>query len=279
MTLRQSQFVIPVPLAIAQSSGLLTRAGLHVETFRTSGSAEQLSQFRDGDIDLAVTSIDNLIVWNRSGADVKVIAQVERTTPLTLFARRPFTSVAALDGANLAVDASRNGFSLAAIALLATAGVTPVLVEVGGVKERLDALLSGEVDATLLGPPFDAIGLAGGLIALDSVNVRFPDYPGQGLVTSRRAEREKSEELAAYLEVLREAVALSNTMADAAGTELLIGQGFPEHAAAAAWEARPRTLETSTVGLRRIVDIRDELGMLPEDFAGLEELQVFDSST
>ena len=274
MTLRQSQFVIPVPLAIAEHAGLLVRAGVHVEAFRTTGSAEQLSGFRADDIDLAVTSVDNLIVWNRSGTHVRVIAQMEHTTPLTLFSRPDFPSVAALDGARLAVDASRNGFSLAAMALLTRTGVTPVLVEVGGVKERLDALLNGDADATLLGPPFDAMGLAGGLIALDSVNARFPDYPGQGLVASHRAQTDKAQELAAYLDVLSDAAELSNDMTDAAGAEVLVAQGFPAFAAAAAWAARPRTIAPSTVGLQTIIAIREELGMLPPDFAGIAELHI-----
>ncbi|WP_314504912.1 ABC transporter substrate-binding protein [uncultured Microbacterium sp.] len=274
MTLRQSQFVIPVPLAVAEHAGILSRAGVHLEAFRTTGSAEQLSGFREGDIDLAVTSVDNLIVWNRSGADVGVIAQMEQTTPLTLFARADFPSLAALEGARLAVDASRNGFSLAAMALLTGSGAAPVLVEVGGVKERLDALLNGDADATLLGPPFDAMGLAGGLIALESVNARYPDYPGQGLVASRRARTDKAEEVAAYLDVLREAVEISNGMTDAAGADLLIAQGFPAFAAASAWAARPRTIAPSTIGLQTIVRIRQELRMLPADFAGITELQV-----
>ena len=51
MTLRQSQFVPPVPLILARELGLLD--GIDLEARRTSGSPEQLAGLLAGDIDIA----------------------------------------------------------------------------------------------------------------------------------------------------------------------------------------------------------------------------------
>ena len=58
MTLRQSQFVAPVPLVVARELGLLD--DIDLDTHRTTGSPEQLTGLLAGDIDIAVTAIDNL---------------------------------------------------------------------------------------------------------------------------------------------------------------------------------------------------------------------------
>ncbi|MBW9120486.1 ABC transporter substrate-binding protein [Microbacterium trichothecenolyticum] len=259
MALRQSQFVPPVPLLVADAYGLLDHVSL--ETRRTSGSPQQLAELLAGEIDLAVTAIDNLFAWVPAGADVRVVAQVESTTPLGIFALGGPSSLAELAGRRFAVDAAGNGFALAARWLLEHAGVSGVVYrEIGGVKERLDALLERRVDATLLGPPFDAIAIESGAVPLATVPDMLPGFPGQGLVA--RTDLSGSAELAAYLEVLEIATNISNRINDAEGIELLVGAGFGA-AAASAWTTRPRTLRVPAAGLDVITRVRADLGMLP----------------
>lgn len=258
MTLRQSQFVPPVPLIVARDRGLLD--GIDIETRRTTGSAQQLTELRAGDIDIAITAIDNLYAWTAAGADLRLVAQIEATTPLGLYAGPATDGLTDLGGSRFAVDASDNGFSLVARYLLEREGVTVDYVEVGGVKERLDALLAGDVAATLLGPPFDAVAQDAGASLLTTVAEILPAFPGQGLVT--RSELVGSDELAAYLHALRSALNAANRMMDAAGEALLQRAGFGA-AAAAAWASRPRTLEVDPDGLALLAEIRSQLGLMP----------------
>lgn len=178
--LRLSCFVTPAPLAAAREQGLL--ADIHLEEIRATGSPAQLAGLMAGDLDLVITAIDNLFAWGQAGADVRLVGQVERTTPLSVHARAGVGSLDELQGCRLAVDAYANGFALVARHLLRTAGVEAEWIEVGGVAERLDALVAGTVDATLLGPPFDSRAIAAGFPAIVRVQDRFPAFPGQGLV-------------------------------------------------------------------------------------------------
>ena len=177
-------------------------------------------------------------------------------------------SLADLAGCRFAVDAPDNGFALIAKRLLRDAGVEVDYVVVGGVRERLDALLGGQVDATLLGPPFDKLAEKAGMRRVVDVNALLPELPGQGLVV--RAELLDSAELERYLGALVRGVAAGESMADAEGIELLERCGY-QAAATAAWGARARTLAVDQRGLGLLTGIRRSLGMLPPDI-GLEEL-------
>ena len=266
MILRQSHFVPPVSYLLAAELGFLR--GVEVLPTRTPSSAEQLRALLAGEQDMVVTAIDNLFEWTRAGADLRLVAQVEQTTPLGIYAGVDVESLADLAGCRFAVDAPDNGFALIAKHLLRDAGVEVDYVVVGGVRERLDALLGGQVDATLLGPPFDKLAEKAGMRRVVDVNALLPELPGQGLVV--RAELLASAELERYLGALVRGVAAGESMTDAEGIELLERCGY-QAAATAAWGARARTLAVDQRGLGLLTGIRRSLGMLPPDI-GLEEL-------
>lgn len=258
MTLRQSQFVPPVPLVAARRMGLLDDIDLDAQ--RTAGSPRQLAGLLSGEIDLAVTAIDNLFAWVPAGADVRLVAQMESTTPLGIYARPGTAALEALEGRRFAVDAATNGFALVARYALEARGIEVEYVEVGGVKERLDALLAGEVAATLLGPPFDSAAEQAGAPLLATMSSVLPAFPGQGLVV--RTDLLASDELQTYLGALTRATAAAAEMSDPEGEALLVEAGFGE-AAGSAWTARPRTLVVDPAGLGLLTDIRTRLGMMP----------------
>ena len=266
MILRQSHFVPPVSYLLAAELGFLR--DVEVLPTRTPSSAEQLRALLAGEQDMVVTAIDNLFEWTRAGADLRLVAQVEQTTQLGIHAGGDVESLADLAGCRFAVDAPDNGFALIAKHLLRDAGVEVDYVVVGGVRERLDALLGGQVDATLLGPPFDKLAEKAGMRRVVDVNALLPELPGQGLVV--RAELLASAELERYLGALVRGVAAGESMTDAEGIELLERCGY-QAAATAAWGARARTLAVDQRGLGLLTGIRRSLGILPPDI-GLEEI-------
>lgn len=266
MSLRQSHFVPPVSYLLADELGFLR--DVEVVSIRTTSSAEQLRALIAGEQDMVVTAIDNLFEWTRAGADLRLVAQVEQTTPLGIYADSAVESIADLAGCRFAVDAPDNGFALIAKRLLRDAGVDVDYVVVGGVRERLDALLGGQVDATLLGPPFDQLAEQAGMRRVLDVNALLPELPGQGLVV--RAEVLESAELERYLSALVLGVGAGESMAEAQGIELLERCGY-QTAAATAWATRARTLAVDRRGLELLTEIRRSLDMLPP-YVSLEEL-------
>lgn len=263
MKVRQSHFVPPVPYLVADELGLFARFGVEVESQRTHSSREQYEGLASGDIDVAITAMDNVFSWNSRGIRVGVAGQVERSTPLSLFATPAHAVLADLDGCRFAVDDLTSGFSVLVRALFKDAGLSATLVERGGVTERLEALLDGRADATLLGPPLDHRAEGAGLVALASINDAFPDLPGQGVVIRVPAGGEQSRAITAYLDALAKAISVSATWGEDEGVALLQHAGIPASAAVKLWQARATTLEVSAPGLALLERLRSDLGLLP----------------
>lgn len=249
----------PLPEALlADATG--EYRSLDIEYLRTKSSDQQFEQLIDGSVDAVVTAIDNVVEWNRRAPDAefRVFAQMEETTPLTLFGRRGLADLGSLRGSNLLVDAPSNGFAVALLALLDQVGIKSAdcsLIPAGGVTERLEALLAGEGDATLLGPPFDQAAVAAGCPKLASVNEAWPLFPGQGLVLSRRRAHELLPALAAWLKGLgrmRDWMKASPQDAIAA----LVDAGSPPAFAASATAAVTGSWRPDAAGIELLIEHR-----------------------
>lgn len=229
MTLHLSYFVPPQVHEVARENGFLD--GIDVVETRTMGSEAQFAGLRDGSLDLVVTAIDNLFEWVPRGADVKLVGQVEATTPLSIYAQPSIESLESADSIVFGVDAFSNGFALIARTLLAEASTDVTYVEVGGVRERFDALIGGSIDATLLGPPFTDMAASQGKRELVKLTDVMPDYPGQGLIA--RSEVIDHPEFHQYMKAL----------------------------------GRAGLLEVNRAGLSRLELIREGLNLTPENFS------------
>jgi len=261
--LRVMWFVPPAIAVLAERWGL-TAPGL-LQARRNQSSDEQFERFRDGEIDAAVTAMDNIMDWNRRAGpqDFRIVAQIERTTPLSLMARAGHTDVRDLRHANILVDAPDNGFVVALRHMLAEAGLESGsyrMTPSGGVKERFDALASGSGDATLLGPPFDVMGVQAGLVRLARVQDRHPDFPGQGLVVRASAIERLRPALTAWLAGLAKACERMRSDEDGA-RKILTEAGFPAPAAQAMVAAAPESLLPVRGGVELLIRQRREVGL------------------
>lgn len=258
------QWFVPTPIAmVAQARKMFD--GVEIRTERNLSSDAQFEALRDGHVDAVVTAMDNVMDWNlRAGPrDFRVLAQVEHTTPLTLMGRPGLQTLADLRGARLLVDAPRNGFVVALLARLAQAGLTASdyeLVPAGGVSERFDALRRGCGDATLLGPPFDAMAASAGLPRLASVQDWYPAFPGQGLVASAASLARLQAPLSAWMLGLNRA---RDHMAYAPDdcTEILLEAGFPPPAVKAMLGANPVSLVPDRAGVELLIAQRRSAGL------------------
>lgn len=271
----------PLPAALL-AKARDAHPGLDVAYLRTKSSDQQFEQLVDHSVDAVVTAIDNVVEWNRRApdADFRVFAQMEKTTELTLFGRRGLADLESLRGRNLLVDAPANGFAVALLALLDQAEINSTdcnLLPAGGVTERLDALLAGSGDATLLGPPFDEAAAAAGCPILASVNKTWPQFPGQGLVLSRKRYRELFPALAAWLKGLGEtgdwmAASPQNAIAG------LVEAGLPPAFAATAVTAAPASWRPDLAGIELLIEHRRIAGLAGSNlsYSDLVDLSLVD---
>lgn len=272
-TLRLLWFV-PSPIAVVAQAASL-HEGVEVQARRNPSSDAQFEALRDGEVDAVVTAMDNVMDWNlRPGPqDLRIAAQLERTTPLTLMGRPGFSALSDLRRARILVDAPRNGFVVALLALLADAGLSVEelqLLPAGGVSERFDALRAGRGDATLLGPPFDAMALHAGMQSIAGVQQRYPDFPGQGLVVSASAMERLRPALQIWLAGLERARGLMASD-PAFCADALKRAGFAANAVDELIAAAPRSPVPDRAGIELLIRQRLQVG-LPGALVACDEL-------
>src|SRR6185369_3391622 len=147
--LRQTVFIAPPVCVVAGEMGYFADAGVDVRTVLTGSSTMQRGQLLDAEFDVGITALDNVIVWNAGGSDLRVVAQVESTTLLRLVAGPAIRAVEGLRGSRIGVDAVGNGFAVALRHLLLARGLGAGDYEmhpVGGVRQRFEALRRGDID-------------------------------------------------------------------------------------------------------------------------------------
>ncbi|MEU3980670.1 hypothetical protein AB0F77_11250 [Streptomyces sp. NPDC026672] len=187
-TLVTGEFTPSVLLSLAERSGRLEQAGLAVRRVPVASSPAQFRSLLAGDLDIALTSPDNVIAYrfvpdNPLGAcaDVSIVAAVDRGMGLALYGRPGLNNAEQLRGAVVGVDVPDSGFALALYALADSLGVRReeyTLTALGSTPKRLRALLAGDCDATMLNAGNELVAEAAGCRMLASAADVCPPYLG-----------------------------------------------------------------------------------------------------
>lgn len=187
MNLVVGAFTPSVLLAVAGRTGRLGAEELEVTETSVPSSPAQFRSMLDGDIDVALTSPDNVVAYrfnpaNPLGAtaDARIVSAVDRGMGLGLYARPGYTAER-LRGAKVAVDVPTSGFALAMYALADSLGVAREEYEVvalGSTPRRLQALLAGDCDATMLNAGNELVAEDFGAVLLASVSKVCAPYLG-----------------------------------------------------------------------------------------------------
>jgi ABC-type nitrate/sulfonate/bicarbonate transport system substrate-binding protein len=188
------QFSESPVLAAARALGLDQRHGLELTTVRVPSSPGQFTALRDGAIDVAITSPDNVLLYattdsNPVGAriPVRMVRAIDRGLGLALVTRPEVATVEQLQRASLAVDVVRSGFALLLFTMLDRIGVdrgAMTFAELGSTPTRLAALLAGEADGSILNAESRVGSLAAGMRTwMSSVDVA-PNYLGTVLAVA-----------------------------------------------------------------------------------------------
>lgn len=264
-TVRQSLFVVPAISTVARNLGFFVAAGIDVADVMTPSSTAQRADLDSGRVDVAITSTDNLFVWNASGSDMVLIAQIEKTTNQVLITRPGLPSLTGSGRLRLAVDAPGNGFAILAYAMLRHLGFLPgsyEVVEVGGVRARYQALRDGQCDVTLLAPPLDEAGQADGMTPLMRLREMDPEYPGLGIVASMERLKYAELPIRGYLAGLERARRWIQESPQDTVAAQLAAAGHGPKAVDSVLELNPPTLRAAAAGLDVLARLRASLDMV-----------------
>ncbi len=181
-------------VVLGAAAGPLRAAGLSVVDVPAASSSEQFTALLSGALDAVLTSPDNVLAHRGTGADVRVLAAIDRGLGLSLFAapgldpRAPGS--AAVDPGRpgapgvLAVDSPTSGFAFVAYELLARAGIDGYEARpFGSTPRRASALIAGECAMTVLGAGSDLRAEAAGCTRINRASSLGP-YVGTVLAAA-----------------------------------------------------------------------------------------------
>ena len=173
-------------LWVADVGGFLNKNGINAEIIYTRAAIETLIA---GEVQFGQMTGSLMFSARLQGADPVMIAGVQDVLNDRLVVRPNINSVESLKGKRIAVFRFGSASHMRLLNVLPRYGMSErdvTFLQVGDAPERLIALNSGSVEATLLSPPehFEAVRL-GMKILLNLRDLNVP-YQGSGLVTTQR---------------------------------------------------------------------------------------------
>lgn len=182
------QFSRSPVLAAASALGIDARHGLAISTERVRSSPAQFASLRARQIDIAITSPDNVLLYATTSDNplgerlpVRMVRAVDRGLGLGLFTQPSISRPDELQCAAIGVDVVRSGFAMLLFAMLtrldvSTAGMT--FPEIGSTPMRLQSLVRNEVGGTILNAESRIAALASGMREWSTSADVAPDYLG-----------------------------------------------------------------------------------------------------
>lgn len=199
------------PLWIAKEQQLFRKYGLDVDlVFIIAGRAAQAMLAGQVPVGLiGATHVTNAVT---AGGELVMILGLQNRLDYLFTARPSVRSAEELRGKKVAIGTPSGSASLATYVALDYLGLNPrrdniVLLQVGGVPERLAALRSGSVEATSLSPELGQVVISEGYrVLLDTGKENIP-FQSSGLVVSRSMLKSNQEFVESLAKAIVEGVA------------------------------------------------------------------------
>src|SRR5687768_16226118 len=280
-----------LPAWIAKDAGIFEKNGLDVQLVFFSGGTTAVMALIAADTPIAQLAGPAVIDSVMAGSDAALIVGGVTSLNYYLMGRPEIKTAEQLKGGSVAISRFGSSSDVIARYALQKVGLTPgkdvTIVQIGSTTARVDAALSGRVQATVVNPPAS-------IIAQKRVMTMLADLPKLGLVyqhtsvaTTRKYIREHPDIVRRYVKSQVEAVHRIYTDKNAAIKALarFIGQSLDRDVLEKTWEnllsepVLPRKQYPSVEGLKTILASEPKgKSFKPEDFFDATFVREFDKS-
>ncbi|HEX2932518.1 MAG TPA: ABC transporter substrate-binding protein [Candidatus Binatia bacterium] len=198
-----------VPLWLGVDLGLFKKYGLNLEPILFRGGAESTHALTGGEIQFDVVAPQPHIAANLSGADTIIIGTYFNKHTYSLVARAGIRSPQDLRGKKVGVLSVVGLNQIVVAAALRHWGMdekSVTLVRAGGSRDRLTALQSGLIDATVLTGAFVDRAKAAGLSVLLDLGDLEDSFPTVSMMTTKSFQSSKRNSVRSFLQGLGEGI-------------------------------------------------------------------------
>jgi len=199
-----------LPAWLAKETGIFEKNGLDVRIVYLVGGPTAVATLISGDTPITHVSGVAVLRSNLRGSDAVFVAAGTVKPDFWLMTRRDIKTAGQLKGGAIGIGrfGGINDFILDF--LLPKLGLTPgkdvAIVQAGGVPDRLSALETGRLQATLLSPPVSFIAQKKGFNVLADVVAMGMAFQHTAVVTTRKFIREHPDVVRRYVKSQIEAV-------------------------------------------------------------------------
>lgn len=199
-----------LPAWVAKEAGIFEKNGLNVDLIFFTGGSTAILALVSGDVPVTQVSGPGLVNSVLAGSDAVFLAAGITSLNYVLMGRPGVKTTEQLKGGTLAI--SRFGSATDSIARFALRriGLTPgkdvTIVQVGSGPDRLNAVLTGKVTASVINPPSSFIAERKGLAVIADVAKMGLVFQHTGAATTRRFIKEHPDIVRRYVKSHVEAV-------------------------------------------------------------------------
>lgn len=195
---------------VAREGGIFTRNGLDVQLIYFQGGTTSVMALVSGETPIAQTAGPGVVNAVLGGSDAAMIAGGVTTLDYWLLSRPEIKTPEQLKGGAVAISRFGSASDFIVRYALQRIGLTPVkdvaILQIGALPDRLAAMETKRVQATVLAPPAMYMAQKRGFNILADVAALGLAYQATGVATTRRFIREHPETVRRYVRAQVEAV-------------------------------------------------------------------------
>ncbi|OGA80189.1 MAG: hypothetical protein A3G81_29395 [Betaproteobacteria bacterium RIFCSPLOWO2_12_FULL_65_14] len=272
------------PVWVARKKGWFAGERIALDLAHTPGSVFQLTGLINGDFDLGITLVDNVLAYREGQGEAPVVGEDltafmacdTRVFP-ALVTQPAVRSYADLRGRTLAVDAKTTGYALVLYAMLEHGGLAREeyhVESVGGTQQRFEGMLAGRQAGALFNSPYESLLQARGFNVLDTAISVLGAYQGQVVAGRKRWAAQNRDVVVGFLRALRRAIAWLYEPANRDEADAIHDENSPAAAPGSAALAYailfhpdrgfPPGGEIDLDGLKKVIELRSRFGAPPK---------------
>ncbi|MBX2998048.1 MAG: ABC transporter substrate-binding protein [Caldilineaceae bacterium] len=215
-----------IPLWYAYEQGIFEKYGLDVELTLISSGSQVAAALLAGESDFCQVGGTAVVNAAIADADTILIAGIYNVHLFSLVARPEIQSGEDLRGKSVAINQPGDSIDIAIQVALAELGLDPdedvTILNVGTEGERLAAMATGQIAATVVGVPIrQEVGELGYHLLFDLSALELPN-PRLGIATTRAYMAEHRQIAVRFMQAMLEAIA--EMKRDAEGTKRVLAQ-------------------------------------------------------
>ena len=199
-----------LPAWLAKEAGIFQKNGLDVQLIYFTGGTTAVQALVSGEVPISQVAGPAVVNSALAGSDILIVAGGATSLDYWLMTKPEIKRPEQLKGGSVAISSFGTASDFVARYAPEKLGLTPgkdvTVVQVGGVPDRLGALLAGRVEAAVLVPPSMFIGQKKGLNILADVSKLGLPFQYTGVATSRRFIKEHPDTVRRYVRSQLEAV-------------------------------------------------------------------------